>query len=94
LSAGIALSKDEKYPGFTCYQRTQRILKLWQSKMKNAKKIAIAEKLAQKTHSSTREVVKNTLPFFQHIFKNSKTQQKQFIKEFDLAEEEVAWLKK
>ncbi|MFC1801192.1 replication factor C large subunit [Nanoarchaeota archaeon] len=94
LSAGISLSKEEKYRTFTKYQRTQRILKLWKAKQKNLKKQSIASKIAQKTHTSTKQAIQNTLPYFQTIFKKDKDYQKQFIDEFNLSKEEVLWLRK
>jgi len=94
LSAGISTSKDEKYRTFTRYQRTQRILKLWKAKQKNLKKKSIAQKIAQNTHSSTREIIQNTLPYFQTIFQKDKTFQNQAVSEFSLSKEETAWLRK
>ncbi|GIU70397.1 MAG: hypothetical protein KatS3mg002_1633 [Candidatus Woesearchaeota archaeon] len=55
LTAGIALSKKEKYQGFNKYTRTTRILNQWIYNQKNAKKKSIAEKIAKKnTHLNKR----------------------------------------
>jgi len=94
LSAGISVSKDEKYRTFTRYQRTQRILKLWKAKQKNLKKQSIAQKIAQKTHTSTRQAFQNTLPYIKTIFQKDKNFQKQAVKDFNLSKEEVLWLRK
>ena len=59
LTAGVATAKDEKRLGFTSYRRSGRILKLWQAKMKNAKKWAIAEKVAEYNHTSKRTAYRN-----------------------------------
>ena len=59
LTAGVALSKKEKYPGFTKYNRSTRILKIWQHNQKNAKRNSIAEKIARKTHCSKKRVIKD-----------------------------------
>ncbi|MCK4589770.1 MAG: replication factor C large subunit [Nanoarchaeota archaeon] len=93
LSAGISVSKDEKYRTFTRYGRTQRILKLWKAKQKNLKKLAIAEKIAGKTHCSVKDAVQGTLPYFKTMFKD-KGMKKELIDEFNLSKEEVAWLRK
>ncbi len=94
LTAGIALAKEEKYPGFTKYQPTSRLLKMWQANQKNAKKKAIAAKIAEKTHTSSRRVVQDTLPYIQIMLKKDKSLKEQFMHEFDLEKDEVAWLVK
>lgn len=90
LTAGISSSKSQKNPNFINYTPTTRILKLWQAKMKNAKKKDLAQKLAQKTHTSQTQAFQ-ALPYFQRIFKNSPGQFL-FIQQFDLSQEEVEWL--
>ncbi|MFC1728388.1 hypothetical protein ACFLZ7_02910 [Nanoarchaeota archaeon] len=94
LSAGIATSKDEKYPNFVKFGPTTRILKLWRAKMKNMKKKAIAEKIASSTHCSTKEALQSTVPYIQVIFQKNKELAEQLAEEFDLDAEEVEWLKK
>ncbi len=93
LSAGVALSKDEKYPGFTTYKPTTRILKIWQMNMKNEKRKAIAIKVAKKTHSSVKDTIKNTIPYMQIIFKKNKEASQNIIKDFEFSSDEVEWLK-
>lgn len=90
LTAGVALSKKEKYNHFVSYKPTSRIFKLWRAKMRNAKRNVIAEKIARKTHTSTKRVVKDTLPYLKFIFKKRKGEN--IIKELELNEDEVAWL--
>ncbi len=94
LTAGISSSKSQKNLSFIQYSRTKRILKLWQAKMKNAKKKDLASKIAMKTHSSQRRTLQN-MPYFQVIFKNSnKETQNQFSEQFDLSDDEIGWLNK
>lgn len=93
LTAGIALSKDEKYPGFTKYTRTKRILKMWQFNQKNAKKKAIAEKIAEKTHTSSKRVITDTFPYIQIIFKKDEKQAERLAKYLDLDKKEIAYIK-
>ena len=94
ITAGIAVSKDKKYPGMVQYKPTGRILKLWWAKQKSMKKKAIAAKIAEKTHSSTKEILQTTLPFLQIAFKKNKDFRDNLINYLDLSKEEVEWLKK
>jgi len=91
LTAGISSAKDKKNSTFIPYKQTMRLLKIWQAKMRLAKKKEIARKLSVVTHTS-KKVAINQIPYFQQIFRNSDSSQ--LIKELDLNEEEVSWLKK
>ena len=88
LTAGVALSKKKRYDSFFQYEESKRFLKIWILNRKNAKKKAIAEKIAKKTHQSTKEAVKE-MAFYKEILKNNITQYK---KKFDLNRDEVEWL--
>ena len=68
----VRLSKKEKYPGFNKYTRTTRILRMWQFNQKNAKRKAIAAKIAEKTHTSSKRIIKDTLPYIMQIFQSNK----------------------
>jgi replication factor C large subunit len=92
MTAGIAVSKDEKYKGYTQYKPTGRILKMWWAKQKSMKKKAIAEKIAEKTHTSSRQVLQN-MEYFQVMFKNKEMGDK-IAEELELGKEEVEWLRK
>ena len=93
ITAGIAAAKKEKYRNLVEYKPTGRILKLWWANQKQAKKKEIANKIARKTHSSKKEVLKNTIPYVPIMFKD-KSMRNSIINEFDLDEEEVEWLQK
>jgi len=90
LTAGVAVSKKEKYANFVSYRPTSRILKIWRAKMRNAKRNSIAEKIAKKTHSSTKRVLKDTLPYLKFIFQKKKGED--IIEELELNDDEVDWL--
>ena len=94
ITAGIAVSKKEKYKHHVQYKPTGKLLKLWWAKQKSMKKKAIAEKIAEKTHSSTKEVIKDTLPYLQVSFKKNKNFREELVRELDLSREEVEWLRK
>jgi len=94
ITAGISVSKKEKYDHNIQYKPTGKLLKLWWAKQKSMKKKSIAQKIAEKTHSSTKEVIKNTLPYIQVTFKKNKNFRKELINELDLSREEAEWLRK
>ena len=94
LSAGISTSKDQRNPDFLNYRQPMRLLKIWQAKMKLAKKKEIAKKFATTTHVSSK-VAFAQMPYIQQIVKNSdKETQEQFAEEFELSSEELDWLKR
>ena len=68
LTAGVSSAKEQKNPQFVEYKPTMRFLRMWQAKMKNAKKKEIAGKLAAVTHTSARRA-REQLPYLQVIFK-------------------------
>lgn len=94
LTAGIAVAKDEKSKTPPSYERSGRLLKIWMSNMKYAKRKAIAQKIASATHTSSRTVIQHTLPWLQVVVKNQPDQAQKLIEELDLDEEEVEWLRK
>ena len=92
LTAGIALAKKEKYQGFTDYKESSRLLKIWIANAKNMKRKAIAEKLAEETHTSSKKAFKDIF-FLKSMFKN-KEMATAITKDLDLEKEEIDWLKK
>jgi len=94
ISAGVAVAKDEKYKGFTSYKPTTRILKLWRANMKYQKRKSIASKIAEKTHTSSKRALQDTLPYLSLIFKKNKELSGKLAKEFGLDNDEVEWLRK
>jgi replication factor C large subunit len=93
ITAGVAVSKDKKYKKFVQYKPTGRILKLWWAKQKSMKKKAIAAKIAEKTHSSVRDVLKD-IEYFKVIFKKNKEMANSIAEYVDLDKEEINWLRK
>ncbi len=94
ITAGIAVSKKEKYRHHVEYKPTGKLLKLWWAKQKSMKKKAIAEKIAERIHASKKEVLKNTLPYLQIAFKKNKEFREKLTDELDLSMEEVEWMVK
>ncbi|MSR86428.1 replication factor C large subunit [Candidatus Woesearchaeota archaeon] len=90
ITAGVATAKKETNTNTIEYTRTTRILKLWQANMKYAKKKSISEKIAEKTHTSTKRALKETFPYLKNILiENPKLRE-----ELELDEEEISWLEK
>ncbi|MAG53023.1 MAG: hypothetical protein CMH62_03615 [Nanoarchaeota archaeon] len=87
LTAGVALSKKEKNPGFVSYTRPNRILKMFISKMRNSKKLAISKALAEKTHTSTKKIMQN-FGYYRNFLANND-----IINELELTEDEIRFLK-
>ncbi|MGM5484878.1 MAG: replication factor C large subunit [Nanobdellota archaeon] len=90
ISAGIATAKDEKYKKFTKYRRSQRPLKIWRANMKNQKRNAIAQKIAEKTHSSVKDTIKSSLRYIAV----TASKNKQVAEDLELEKDELDWLKK
>ena len=84
----------EKNPDVIQYKQSDRILKIWIANQKNAKRKAVAEKIAGQTHTSIKEAIKN-MAYIRIIFRNND---KKFIEKnaehFKLEKEEVEWLTK
>lgn len=87
LTVGVALSKDDVYAKPFNIKQTSRLLKIWQMNMSNARKISIAQKIAAKTHTSTKRVLRD-MAQYSHIAQKFALQQA-----FDLSDEEILWLK-
>lgn len=90
MSCGIGMSKKEVAKKFVAYKQSSRILKIWMSKRKYAKRSAIAEKIAKKVHWSTTKVIQN-FEFYKTMCKN-KEFLKKFSDELRLEKEEKEWL--
>lgn len=85
LSAGISAATRLKYNKFTKYKKPSRILKIWLSNQKNAKRKSIVAKYAQQTHMSKKKANKENFLLPLIIDKQSESI-------LDLEEKESAWL--
>ena len=91
LTAGISSAKEQKNSNFVAYRQTMRLLRIWQAKIKNAKKKEIAKKLALATHTSHKTAL-GQIGYLQSIFQNGGGQE--IAIDLELSIEEVAWLKR
>lgn len=90
ISAGVALAKKERYNTNLKYVQSMRLLRTWQLNQKNYWRKTIAEKIAEKTHTSSKRTIHDTIPYLKYIIKQNKS----VISELELEEEEIKWLKK
>ena len=86
LSAGISASTKLKNKKFIKYKKPSRILKIWLSNQKNAKKKSITIKYAKLAHMSKKKANKESF-LFPLILNHKQTQEK-----LDLDEKEKQWL--
>jgi len=93
LSAGVALAKDEKYPGVREYKRSSRLLTIWIMNQKNARRKAIAEKLGAKTHASARRAIEDVI-YLRQIFQHDKAATAIITRQLGLDAEEEEWLRR
>lgn len=88
-SVGVALSKDEKYEGWTKYQYPGKIKRMGQTHAARNRMDSIAGKLSDKMHISKREA-KRSLPFLAEILDD----QPELSKELELDEKDVEFIEK
>ena len=88
LSAGVAISKEERNKNEVKYTPSSRILKIWIYNNSNAKKKNIASKVAQKIHISEKAAFQEVNYMYKFLLN------KDVSKELDLAIEEKEWIKK
>jgi replication factor C large subunit len=93
ITGGVAVAKDKKYDKFVAYKPTGRLLKIYWANIKNMKRKAIALKIAQSTHSSQKQILKN-MDYYRIIFQKNKNMAAKIAQELDLDKEEVSYLKK
>ena len=94
LTAGVAVSKEEKYREFVKFGPTRRLLKIWMANQRYMKRKAIAQKIAEKTHTSSKAVLRDTLPYLHPAFRKSRKMAEQLSKYLDLNDDEIGWLRK
>jgi replication factor C large subunit len=88
LTAGITTSKEKVYESKISYQQSSRILKIWQMNMRYSKRQAIAQKIAELTHSSKKEIIKD-FDYYKIMSKNAE-----YAQGLGLDEDEIQFLSK
>lgn len=93
LTLGICVAKDGKNQKMITYKQPGRLLSIWIMNQKNAKKKAIAEKIAPLLHVSKKEAANAVVPYLS-VMSKKQAWLTALEEEFALDSEEVAWLKK
>ena len=87
-TVGVALSKEEKYGGWTKYQYPSKIKKMGQSRASRNKLESISSKLGEKLHISGNESVRE-MPFISQMI----DARPEVIDELELEEDEVEFIR-
>ncbi|MFB6145588.1 MAG: replication factor C large subunit [Candidatus Nanohaloarchaea archaeon] len=86
-TVGVALSKEEKYKGWTRYQYPSKIKKMGSSRASRNKLEAITGKIGKQLHMSRTESVEE-LPFLAKMFEEKP----EIIEQLELDEDEVEFI--
>ncbi|QKQ98463.1 replication factor C large subunit [Candidatus Nanohaloarchaea archaeon] len=86
-TVGVALSKEEKYSGWTKYQYPSKIKKMGQSRASRNKLESISSKLGEKLHISGNDAVRE-MPFISQMI----DARPEVIEELELEEDEVEFI--
>ncbi len=90
MTVGVALSKEEKYGGWTKYQYPSRIKQMGRSRAARATREAIGEKVGAALHVSVSDAA-DMLPFLQLLFRDAGVKA-DLVQELELDEDEVAYV--
>jgi replication factor C large subunit len=94
LTVGVALAKDEKYPGMPQVKRPMRPLRIWQANMKLSTPRRLAERFASYLHTSQRRLVIEDLAYIQVIANRDPAFRASLIETFELEKKDDEWLSK
>ncbi|MFB6242163.1 MAG: replication factor C large subunit [Candidatus Nanosalina sp.] len=86
-TVGVALSKDEKYSGYTKYQYPSKIRQMGSSRGSRKKMDSVTSKIGEELHISSREATK-TLPFISRLLEEDEG----LAEELELTEDEVEFV--
>ncbi len=90
MTVGVALSKEEKYGGWTKYGYPSTIKKMGRSRAARSRRDSIGEKVGEELHVSVSEAV-DMIPFLQLLFTDEKLKQG-IVEGLDLEEREVEYI--
>ncbi len=92
ITAGVAISKQEKNKSHVIYKQNSRPLKIYIANLKYGKMKSIAQKIAYATGSSQKKAVRQYMPYMKLIFTN-KVLGQMISEELELSPEEENWLR-
>ncbi len=87
-SVGVALSKDEKYDGWTKYQYPDKLKKMGRTKSSRRKMDQVSSKIGNQLHLSQKDV-KRTLPLLNILMENDRLDPESL----ELEEDEVEFIR-
>lgn len=90
MTVGIALAKKNSYDTFMNYRRNTRILKYWLAKNKYQRRKDISIRISKLLHSSSKRVIKHTLPYLSIMLKKKKNLE--IGKQLDLSDDDISYL--
>ncbi|MDO8627018.1 MAG: replication factor C large subunit, partial [Candidatus Diapherotrites archaeon] len=90
-TSGVSIAKEQEYHGWLKLQFPGILKTLSGSSSERGLKQVIAEKLAEKIHSSAKEIIKSDLVFFMELMKDKKFAL-EFAALFEFDEKELAFL--
>ena len=91
LTVGVALAKQEKYPGMPQVKRPMRPLRIWQANVKLATPRRIAEKLAGNVHTSQRRLVSEDLSYIR-VMASDDAFRTSLVESLELDAKDDEWL--
>ncbi|MDY6789436.1 MAG: replication factor C large subunit [Candidatus Nanohaloarchaea archaeon] len=90
MTVGVALSKQEKYKGFTRYSYPSKIKMMGRSKASRKKREEIGQKVGEKLHTSV-STATDMLPFLGQLFKK-KAWKTSIVRDLELTEKETEFI--
>ena len=91
MSAGVSVSKEEKYRGFTRYSYPSKIKKMGRSKASRKKRKDISLKVGKKLHTSV-STATDLIPFLS-ILMEKEDWKENIVEHLDLTEDEIKFIK-
>jgi replication factor C large subunit len=91
MSAGVALSKREKYKKFSRYQYPKTFIALAQTKKKRAVMGKISDKMRKKCHGSKGLMEREFFPVFEAVFKEAPEAASHIASQLELDREEIKY---
>ena len=88
-TVGVALSKDEKYSGYTKYQYPSKIRQMGSSKGARSTMDSVTSKIGEKLHISGREATR-TLPFISRVMEDDES----LAEDLEFTDDEIEFVSK
>ncbi|MFB6295030.1 MAG: hypothetical protein ABEI97_04685, partial [Candidatus Nanohaloarchaea archaeon] len=90
-TVGVALSKEEKYSGWTKYSYPSSIRRMGQSRAARNRRDSIGRKVGEELHLSA-STATDFIPFLQHLFRGEEELRDTLVRRIGLEEKEVEYI--